>query len=110
MPTYEKHIFICNNHRDNNPENCCGPKGGEALQISLKEKLGKMGLSTRFRANKAGCLNACKNGITMVIYPQGIWYGHVQECDLDEIIKKSILKNEIITRLDISKTESSGIK
>jgi (2Fe-2S) ferredoxin len=37
----------------------------------------------------------------MVIYPQGIWYGHVTEKDLDAIIEKTLLQDEIIDHLHI---------
>ena len=29
------------------------------------------------RANKAGCLDQCEHGPTVVVYPEAVWYGHV---------------------------------
>ena len=101
MPHYKKHIFVCGYNREGSPETCCGPKGGEELQRVLKEKLKKYNELNFFRANKAGCLDACKFGISMVIYPNQIWYGGVKVEDLDEIIEKSILRDEVIDRLKI---------
>lgn len=98
MPAYEKHIFICQNLRENGQE-CCGAKGGAGIQEAMKKRLQELGLSIRFRANKSGCLNNCKNGVSLVIYPQGIWYNHVTLSDVNEIIEKSIIGNEIIERL-----------
>lgn len=105
MLLYEKHIFICINSRDNDPARSCGPKGGEEIHKAFKEKLAKLGLAAKVRANKAGCLNACQQGVALVIYPQGIWYGHVTLSDVDEIIEKSIIKNEIIKRLELHHLE-----
>ena len=102
MPHYQKHIFVCLNSRDNDPLRSCGPKGGEAIHKALKEKIAQQGLAATVRANKAGCLNACDAGVALVIYPQGIWYGRVTLADVDEIIEKSIVKNEIIARLDLN--------
>lgn len=100
MPPFEKHIFICTNVRDaNNPESSCGPKGSLDIQKKFKERLKDMGLKSKIRANQSGCLDTCKHGVSMVIYPQGIWYGHVTINDVDEIIEKSIVKNEVIERL-----------
>lgn len=98
---FKKHIFICTNHRESNPEGSCAFHGGVELQAELKKRLKALGLSTEVRANKAGCLDACANGAVLVIYPQQIWYGRVKVSDLDEIIEKSLLKDEVIERLKI---------
>ena len=100
MPPFKKHIFVCENKRDpDSPKGCCYLKGGSELKNALKVKLAKMGLNKVYRTNTAGCLDACEFGPSMVIYPDGIWYGGVQLADLDEIIEKSILGNEKIDRL-----------
>lgn len=98
---FTKHIFICTNQRESDAEGCCAFRGGADLQIELKKRLKTLGLSTEVRANKAGCLDACANGAVLVIYPQQIWYGRVKISDLDEIIEKSIVKDEVIERLNI---------
>ena len=104
MPPLKKHIFICEHLRpDDSPKGCCARKGSEQLKNLMKKKLAQKRLNKIYRTNSAGCLDACKHGATMVIYPQAIWYGHVQGSDIDEIIEKSILNDEIIDRLLISK-------
>ena len=35
----------------------------------------------------------------MVIYPDGIWYGHVTKDDIHEIIDRTIIHGEVIQRL-----------
>lgn len=102
MSSYKKYIFICENMRDpSHPKGCCGLKGGPDLKKTLKQKLVEKNLNKVYRANSAGCLDMCEHGASMVIYPQGIWYGHVQQSDLDEIIENSIINNSIIDRLTI---------
>jgi (2Fe-2S) ferredoxin len=65
----------------------------------LKKEIQQRGLKTKIRINKAGCLGSCKQGISMVIYPQGIWYGKVTISDIPEIIETTLLGDEIIQRL-----------
>ena len=104
MPPFKKHIFICENLRpEESPKGCCARKGSVQLKKVLKQKLAQKGLNKVYRTNSAGCLDACEHGAAMVIYPQSIWYGNVKESDLDEILEKSILKDEVITRLRINK-------
>lgn len=70
--------------------------------MTFKEKLKQLGLSADVRANRSGCLDACQHGVAVVIYPDQIWYGGVKLEDIDEIIDKSILKDEVIERLKIN--------
>ena len=99
MSIYEKHIFICINQREpNHPKKCCGSLGVE-LRKEFVENLIKYNLQTKVRANKSGCLDGCVFGPMVVIYPEAIWYQNVQIKDVDEIVRKTILKNEIIERL-----------
>jgi (2Fe-2S) ferredoxin len=100
MAKYEKHIFVCTNQRDaSSPRGCCDPQGKAALQGLLKQKLSERGLKTRFRANKAGCLDQCEHGPNMVIYPDAVWYGGVRANDLDEIIESHLLCGVPVARL-----------
>ena len=56
---------------------CCDPGGRQALRDAFKKELKKAGFGPLARANHAGCLEQCEHGPTVVIYPQGIWYGRV---------------------------------
>jgi len=92
LPTFKKHIFICENSRpEDSPKGCCAAKGGAHLKKTMKQKLALRGLNKIYRTNSAGCLDACQYGAAMVIYPSGVWYGAVTENDIDEIIEKSII-------------------
>ncbi len=102
MKKYKKHIFICEHQRDTDSlKGSCGNKHFSDLKSRLNEVVRSKNFNNEIRINSAGCLGACKHGSVMVIYPQGIYYGHVNEADLDEILKKSIIKDEIIDRLVI---------
>ena len=99
MSIYKKHIFICINQREvNHPKKCCGTSGVELRKVFV-QKLVKYNLQTKVRANKSGCLDGCASGPMVVIYPEAIWYKNVQIKDVDEIVNKTILKNEIVERL-----------
>lgn len=102
MSRYQRHIFICLNEREpNHPKGCCYAKGSTEVRDVLKAELKRRGLSSVVRANNAGCLDACEYGVTMVIYPEGIWYGGVHKDDVEEIIDRTIVNGEVIQRLVI---------
>jgi len=80
----------------------CAQKGSMEFRNLLKKEIELRGLKGKIRLNKAGCLGTCKQGISMVIYPQGIWYGKLRESDISEIIEKTLINDEVIDRLLMS--------
>ena len=100
MSRFQRHVFVCTNERPaGHPKGCCKEKGSEDVRNALKAELKRRGLSGFVRANISGCLDACEFGASLVIYPEGIWYGGVRREDVPEIIDRTILKGEIIERL-----------
>jgi|SRR5262245_27380444 (2Fe-2S) ferredoxin len=102
MPAFTHHVFVCGNVRDpGHKRGCCDPEGRQILREALKVELKKAGLAPFVRANHAGCLDQCEHGPTVVIYPQGIWYGKVTIADVPRIVAKTILGGEILNDLVI---------
>lgn len=97
---FERHIFVCINDRGaGNPKGCCASKGGAEVAEALKVAAHQRGLKGRVRVNKAGCLDACQDGVSAVVYPAGIWYRHITLADVDEIVERTLLRGEIVDRL-----------
>lgn len=100
MPRFERHIFTCTNRREpGDPKGCCAEKGSEEVAELFKAGLHKRGLKGRMRANKAGCLDRCALGVTVVVYPEGVWYQGVTPADVDEIIDTHLVGGTIVGRL-----------
>ena len=100
MSRYQRHIFVCTNRRpEGHPKGCCAEKGSEQVRTILKAELKKRGLNALIRANTSGCLDACEFGVSVVIYPEGVWYGGVTVGDVDEIIDQHIINGKVIERL-----------
>lgn len=100
MAPFDRHIFICCNRREpGHARGCCDPSGNEALQKAFKKALAERGINRRIRANKAGCLDQCEKGPTVVVYPDGVWYGRVTEADVNEIVDEHIVSGRPVERL-----------
>ena len=100
MPPYRLHVFICTNRRpDGHPKGSCGEKGSEAVLARFKEQVAALGLKGQVRANQAGCMDACAFGITVVVYPEGVWYGRVKLEDVDEIVQSHLVEGRPVERL-----------
>jgi (2Fe-2S) ferredoxin len=94
------HLFVCENRRpDDDPRGCCSAKGSPAVREALKAELKRRGLQGLARANAAGCLDGCAFGPTIVVYPDGVWYGGVTLADVPEIVESHLLKGKPVERL-----------
>jgi (2Fe-2S) ferredoxin len=103
MAKFEYHIFICTNQRPlENPRGSCDPEGHGTLQLLFKRELASRGLKASVRANKAGCLDQCEHGPTVVIYPEGVWYGRVKQEDVAEIVESHLINHRHVTRLKLN--------
>lgn len=85
MQKPEYHIFVCNSFRmTGEPQGVCNKKGAPGLLQYLEEEISDRGLDAM--VSSTGCLKICDRGPAMVIYPQGWWYGELDEEGLDEIL------------------------
>lgn len=97
---YDKHIFICVNQRK--PEaarKSCGEAHGLTLVDGIKKELASKGITGKIRVQKAGCLDICDFGPTLVVYPQGTFYVNVQVDDIPELVQKEFVENQRLERL-----------
>ncbi|MBW3595953.1 MAG: (2Fe-2S) ferredoxin domain-containing protein [Planctomycetes bacterium] len=100
MAKFTHHIFVCCNQRAaGHSRGCCDPEGSEALRDAFKAEVKRRGLDPLVRANKAGCLDQCELGPTVVIYPQAIWYGGVRKEHVPRIIEETVLAGRVIEEL-----------
>jgi (2Fe-2S) ferredoxin len=103
---FRHHVFVCENRRpDDDPRGCCAAKGSEAVRAALKAELARRGLKHEVRANAAGCLDACAHGPSIVVYPEGVWYGGVRVEDVPEIVERHLVGGVPVERLRIRKLE-----
>ncbi len=106
---FRHHVFVCENRRpDDDPRGCCACKGSEAIRAALKDELRRRGLKGQVRANASGCLDACPDGPSMVVYPEGVWYGHVTVDDVAEIVESHLVQGKPVERLRMRTYEREG--
>jgi (2Fe-2S) ferredoxin len=102
MPPFTSHIFVCCNTREpGHPRGCCNPDRSESLRHCFKAELAARGLGPLVRVNAAGCLEQCECGPTVVIYPQGIWYGNVTPADVPRILDETVIGGRVLEDIQI---------
>ncbi|OFZ99367.1 MAG: hypothetical protein A2Z64_00135 [Betaproteobacteria bacterium RIFCSPLOWO2_02_67_12] len=99
MAGYRRHVFVCLNERDaSDPRGCCKHRGSEEIFKALKEGAGNAGLAD-VRINRAGCLDHCAYGPTVVVYPEAVWYHVPSVEDAQEILRSHVVEGKIVVRL-----------
>lgn len=103
MPAFKHHVFVCHNTRPADaPRQSCTADGKSELATRLQQLTKDAGLGKTVRINKAGCLDQCEHGPTVVVYPEAVWYGNVTAADADEIVSSHLVGGKPVERLRIA--------
>lgn len=94
MGQYRQHLFVCTYG-----PYCPFDGDTEQLLKRLKERAAASGLQNEIRVNRSGCLNQCGHGPNLVVYPDAVWYAHVQPSDADEIFDSHLVAGTPVQRL-----------
>ena len=99
----KRHVFVCNGKS-------CSKVGSAEVKAEFERILEKKGLrqgkESKGRNPKGevvltdcGSVGFCSIGVAVLVYPEGIWYGQVQEEDVPEIISEHLEKGNVVERL-----------
>lgn len=103
LPPFDRHVFVCHNTRPADaPRPSCTRDGTSALHARLQQLSREAGLGAKVRINKSGCLDQCEHGPTVVVYPEAVWYGHVQPEDAEEIVTEHLVGGRPVERLRLA--------
>lgn len=92
-------VFVCT-------AKSCAANGSEAVLEAFKTKLIEENLLF-YKGNRQGCVSCvncgsvgfCAIGPAVMVYPDGIWYAHVQPGDVDEIVESHLKGGVPVDRL-----------
>jgi sirohydrochlorin cobaltochelatase len=86
----KKHIFVCEN------VDCAG-RGSLSLTSKMRRLIKTLGKQREFRITRTSCMGRCGEGPVLAIYPDGIWYRKVQEDDIEDLVYRHLMNDEIVT-------------
>ena len=103
MTGFKRHVFVCLNERDaSDPKGCCKHRGSDEVFKVLKAGAAKAGLAG-VRINRAGCLDHCEHGPTVVVYPEAVWYRVPSVESAQEILREHVIGGRVVEHLLIDK-------
>jgi (2Fe-2S) ferredoxin len=86
MQKPKHHIFVCGSFRvAGEAKGVCRRKDSATLIQYLQTEVGDRGMDDVL-VSSTGCMNLCERGPLLVVYPEALWYGEVNEDKIDTIL------------------------
>ncbi|MCD8151998.1 MAG: NADH-quinone oxidoreductase subunit NuoF [Clostridiales bacterium] len=95
---YRAHVLVCGG------TGCTSSGSGQVIQ-ALIEEIWQNHLEKEIAVVQTGCHGLCAEGPVMVVYPDAVFYTHVQVKDVREIVHEHLLKGRVVDRLVYRETQ-----
>lgn len=85
---YGKHVLVCTGTK-------CAPDKSPHLYEWFKKRVKELGLqngTSRLVRSQCQCLQVCQGGPIVVVYPEGVWYHHVDIPFFERIIQEHLIQ------------------
>jgi NADH:ubiquinone oxidoreductase subunit F (NADH-binding)/(2Fe-2S) ferredoxin/NAD-dependent dihydropyrimidine dehydrogenase PreA subunit len=89
---FRSHMLMC-------AGTACVSCGSFKVRERLEQELKNRGLEEEVKVVITGCNGFCAEGPIMVVYPEGIFYGHLKPEDVPLIVEEHILKGRPVAKL-----------
>lgn len=97
------HFFVCMNQRpEGHPRGSCGALGAKPLYDAFRAEVEQRNLFGVVQVTGTFCMGPCEQGPTVVVYPEGIWYGRVTASDVGELLDAHLAQSGAVERLQIA--------
>ncbi|WP_433628307.1 CbiX/SirB N-terminal domain-containing protein [Halomicrococcus sp. NG-SE-24] len=85
----EKHVAVCTNQT-------CAADGAPAILERLRQSV-RDSEECDSRVTRSSCLGRCGDGPMVAVYPDGVWYGGVDENDAERIVSSHLDRDRIVS-------------
>lgn len=97
----ERHVLVCE-HKD------CEKRGGRDVYRALKGALKEAGRRESVMVSRVDCFDRCGDGPVVVVYPEGVWYGGVDERGAREIVERHLCGGGLAASCEVLRDLRAG--
>lgn len=91
MVSPKYHVFVCASNRINGTQQgFCHKKNAVMLVQKFMQEIEERDLTSDCMVTNTGCFGICDKGPIAVVYPEGVWYGDLDEDKVEEICEKHL--------------------
>ena len=95
VPSIQHHALWCVGPR-------CAAKGSVKLWPQLAKTIRETpGLKNCVMPLQTSCQFPCNHGPLMIVYPEGVWYGPLDEADIERVLTRHVLHGQVDERLPV---------
>lgn len=95
------HVLVC-------VHKTCRRQGGKAALKALKRAIREQDLRGSVLVTKVKCLDQCGRGPVMVVYPDGVWYGGVNDKSARAIVSEHLFAGHISADVQVLRDLRDG--
>ena len=101
MAKPEKHVFICTQQRpQGHPRGSCGAdRDAFSVFAAFSMELDQRGLFNKVQVTSTGCMGPCNQGVSVLVYPEGVMYTGIKPEDVGTIIDEHLMFDQPVARL-----------
>jgi sirohydrochlorin ferrochelatase/(2Fe-2S) ferredoxin len=85
----EKHVAVCTNQT-------CAADGAPSVLERLRQEA-RDSDACDVRITRSSCLGRCGEGPMVTVYPDGVWYGGVDQADAERIVSSHLDRDRIVS-------------
>ena len=107
IPKVRRHLFMC---VDKKEADCASSSHMSAAWKYLSKRIKDLKLHKTHGlfATATKCMDVCKGGPILAVYPDGIWYGGCHPEKLEQIIQSHFIGGDIVEELVIARCDVDG--